>query len=57
MSRVWLFKYTDEQIRNQFDVNLFGMLDVIRETLPYFKKQKSGHYVNIPWIFGNLWYS
>ncbi len=47
-----LEEYTDEQIRNQFDVNVFGMLDVIRETLPVFKKQKSGHYVNISSIFG-----
>jgi NAD(P)-dependent dehydrogenase (short-subunit alcohol dehydrogenase family) len=47
-----LEEYTDEQIRNQFDVNVFGMLDVIRETLPIFKKQKSGHYVNISSIFG-----
>jgi NADP-dependent 3-hydroxy acid dehydrogenase YdfG len=47
-----LEEYTDEQIRDQFDVNVFGMLDVIRATLPVFKKQKSGHYVNISSIFG-----
>ncbi|MBW7453180.1 SDR family NAD(P)-dependent oxidoreductase [Paenibacillus sepulcri] len=47
-----LEEYTDEQIRDQFDVNVFGMIDVIRETLPIFKKQKSGHYVNISSIFG-----
>ncbi|UKS28927.1 SDR family NAD(P)-dependent oxidoreductase [Paenibacillus sp. HWE-109] len=47
-----LEEYTDEEIRKQFDVNVFGMLDVIRETLPVFKKQKSGHYVNISSIFG-----
>ncbi|MFC4807665.1 SDR family NAD(P)-dependent oxidoreductase [Paenibacillus sp. GCM10023250] len=47
-----LEEYTDEQIRRQFDVNVFGMLDVIRETLPVFKKQGSGHYVNLSSIFG-----
>ncbi|WP_139999303.1 SDR family NAD(P)-dependent oxidoreductase [Paenibacillus paridis] len=47
-----LEEYTDEQMRHQFDVNVFGMLDVIRETLPIFKKQKSGHYVNVSSIFG-----
>ncbi|QGQ98373.1 SDR family NAD(P)-dependent oxidoreductase [Paenibacillus psychroresistens] len=45
-------EYTDEQIRKQFDVNVFGMLDVIRATLPVFKKQGSGHYVNISSFFG-----
>ncbi|WP_042162021.1 SDR family NAD(P)-dependent oxidoreductase [Paenibacillus gorillae] len=47
-----LEEYTDEQIRHQFDVNVFGMLDVIRETLPVFKKQGSGHYVNLSSVFG-----
>ncbi|TFE22700.1 SDR family NAD(P)-dependent oxidoreductase [Cohnella luojiensis] len=45
-------EYTDEQIRQQFDVNVFGMLDVIRATLPVFKKQGKGHYVNISSFFG-----
>ena len=47
-----LEEYTDEQIRQQFDVNVFGMLDVIRETLPVLKKQGAGHYVNISSVFG-----
>lgn len=47
-----LEEYTDAQIRDQFDVNVFGMLDVIRETLPVFKNQGSGHYVNFSSIFG-----
>ncbi|NBD23200.1 SDR family NAD(P)-dependent oxidoreductase [Paenibacillus glycinis] len=47
-----LEEYTDEQTRHQFDVNVFGMLDVIRATLPVFKKQQAGHYVNISSIFG-----
>ncbi|MEK8132044.1 SDR family NAD(P)-dependent oxidoreductase [Paenibacillus filicis] len=47
-----LEEYTDEQIRHQFDVNVFGTLDVIRATLPIFKQQQSGHYVNVSSIFG-----
>jgi NAD(P)-dependent dehydrogenase (short-subunit alcohol dehydrogenase family) len=45
-------EYTDDQIRKQFDVNVFGVLDVIRATLPVFKKQGTGHYVNISSFFG-----
>jgi len=47
-----LEEYTDEQIRKQFDVNVFGVLDVIRATLPVFKRQGSGHYVNLSSFFG-----
>lgn len=47
-----LEEYTDEQIRKQFDVNVFGVLDVIRATLPVFKGQGYGHYVNFSSFFG-----
>ncbi|MFC5451316.1 SDR family NAD(P)-dependent oxidoreductase [Paenibacillus aestuarii] len=47
-----LEEYTDEQIRKQFDVNVFGVLDVIRATLPVFKRQGFGHYVNVSSFFG-----
>ena len=47
-----LEEYTDEQIRMQFDVNVFGVLDVIRATLPVFKRQRSGHFVNFSSFFG-----
>ncbi|MED1792111.1 SDR family NAD(P)-dependent oxidoreductase [Brevibacillus nitrificans] len=47
-----LEEYTDEQIRKQFDVNVFGVLDVIRATLPVFKTQGYGHYVNFSSFFG-----
>lgn len=45
-------EYSDEQIRKQFDVNVFGVLDIIRATLPTFKKQNAGHYINISSFFG-----
>jgi Short-chain alcohol dehydrogenase of unknown specificity len=47
-----LEELSDEQIRDQFEVNVFGTLNVIRKTLPVFKKQKSGHYINFSSIFG-----
>ncbi len=37
----------DEQIRQQFEVNCFGTLNVIKATLSYFRQRKSGHIVNI----------
>jgi NADP-dependent 3-hydroxy acid dehydrogenase YdfG len=36
-----------EQIKQQFDTNVFGVLNVTREALPILRGQKSGHIVNI----------
>ncbi len=38
---------SDEQIRRQFETNLFGVLNVTREALPVLREQQSGHIVNI----------
>lgn len=38
---------SNEQVRQQFDTNLFGVLNVTREALPVLRRQKSGHIVNI----------
>ena len=43
---------SDEQIRQQFDTNLFGVLNVTREALPVLREQKSGHIVNIGSVVG-----
>lgn len=43
---------TDEQTRQQFEVNVFGALDMIRAILPHFRKQRSGHILNISSVGG-----
>jgi len=37
----------NEKIRQQFDVNLFGVMDVTRSLLPHFRQNKAGVIVNI----------
>jgi NADP-dependent 3-hydroxy acid dehydrogenase YdfG len=41
-----------EQIKQQFDTNVFGVLNVTREVLPILREQKSGHIVNIGSVVG-----
>lgn len=41
-----------EQIKQQFDTNVFGVLNVTREALPIMREQKSGHIVNIGSLVG-----
>jgi NAD(P)-dependent dehydrogenase (short-subunit alcohol dehydrogenase family) len=36
-----------EKIQEQFDVNVFGMMDVTRAVLPHFRRNKSGVIVNV----------
>lgn len=43
---------TDAEARLNFDINVFGSLNVIRKALPYLRKQKSGHIFNIASIGG-----
>ncbi|SFN28152.1 Short-chain dehydrogenase [Chryseobacterium oleae] len=42
----------DGEARANFDVNVFGTLNVIRNTVPYLREQKSGHIFNISSIGG-----
>ena len=37
---------TDEQVRKQFETNLFGTMNVTRAILPYFRSQRSGIILN-----------
>lgn len=43
---------SDEEIRRMYDTNVFGLLNVTREMLPYFRKQRSGHVINISSVGG-----
>ncbi|MBL7706612.1 MAG: SDR family oxidoreductase [Taibaiella sp.] len=43
---------TDEEIRRQYDVNFFGVIDCIKAILPHFKARKSGTIINITSIGG-----
>lgn len=43
---------TDEQIRKQFDTNVFGTMNVTRAILPIMRSQRSGHIITISSIAG-----
>ena len=43
---------SDEQIERQFQTNLFGLMNVCREAIPYFREQKRGTIVNISSLSG-----
>lgn len=45
---------SDEEVKRQFEVNVFGVLTTIREFLPSFRKQRSGHIMNITSIAGRI---
>ena len=45
---------TDEQIRRQFETNLFGVMNVTRAVLPHMRKRKSGRIVNVASGMGQL---
>lgn len=43
---------TDREARDNFEINVFGSLNVIRKALPYLRAQKSGHILNVSSIGG-----
>jgi len=45
---------TDEEMFNQFDVNVFGLLKVTRAVLPHMRKNKSGVIINISSFLGKM---
>lgn len=47
-----LEELSDEEARANFDVNVFGTLNVIRNAMPYLRAQKSGNIFNISSIGG-----
>jgi NAD(P)-dependent dehydrogenase (short-subunit alcohol dehydrogenase family) len=48
--------FRDEQIQMQIDTNLFGVINVTRAFIPYFRKKRGGVFINITSTFGLLGY-
>ena len=42
----------EEEVRRQFDVNVFGALRLIRAVLPHMRQQRAGHIINVTSIAG-----
>ena len=47
-----LEELSDREARANFDVNVFGLLNVIRNVMPHFRAQSAGHIFNISSIGG-----
>lgn len=43
---------TMDETKQQFDTNVFGVIRVCQEVLPFMRKQKSGHIINISSVAG-----
>jgi NAD(P)-dependent dehydrogenase (short-subunit alcohol dehydrogenase family) len=43
---------SDEQIRQQFETNVFGVINVLRAALPVLREQKGGHILNLSSVGG-----
>ncbi|MBA5983560.1 SDR family NAD(P)-dependent oxidoreductase, partial [Pseudomonas sp. MD195_PC81_125] len=43
-----------EEIRRQFDVNVFGAVAVIKAFVPYFRNRRAGHILNITSMGGTI---
>lgn len=47
-----LEELSDKEVRQNFDTNVFGVLNVIRTVMPHFRSKKSGYVINISSIAG-----
>ncbi|GAG77581.1 unnamed protein product, partial [marine sediment metagenome] len=45
---------TTAQLQHQYDVNVFGVMNVVRAILPYFRERKSGSIVNVSSVGGKM---
>jgi NAD(P)-dependent dehydrogenase (short-subunit alcohol dehydrogenase family) len=43
---------SDSEVRQSFDTNVFGLLNVTRAVLPYLRAQRSGHIINLSSVVG-----
>ena len=46
--------FTDEQVRSQLETNLYAPIAITRAVLPYMRKQRSGHILQISSIGGRV---
>lgn len=46
--------YTHEQVRSQLETNLYAPIEITRAVLPYMRKQRSGHILQISSIGGRV---
>ena len=46
--------YSDEQVRKQFDTNVFGLMAVTKEIIPLFRTQGGGTIINIASMGGRI---
>ena len=45
---------TTEQLQHQYDVNVFGVMNVVRAILPHFRKKRSGTIINVSSVGGKI---
>jgi NAD(P)-dependent dehydrogenase (short-subunit alcohol dehydrogenase family) len=43
-----------EQVKRQFDTNVFGVMNVVRAVLPHFRQQRRGHLINVASMGGRI---
>jgi len=46
--------FSDEDLHKQYDVNVYGVVRVIRAVLPHFRERKAGRIVNVSSVVGTL---
>lgn len=47
-------KSSPETVRKQFEVNVFGLMDVMRQVLPYMRANRSGTIINVSSVAGRV---
>lgn len=43
---------SDEEVRRNYDINVFGLLNVTRAVLPHLRRQRAGHIINLSSVGG-----
>lgn len=46
--------FTDDQVRSQLETNLYAPIEITRAVLPYMRKQRSGHILQISSVGGRV---